>query len=250
MSLQRKILLGFCFLISCNFLSQTWQNKSTLHNINQDSAVKKICSSLKKNKVDTIIIFRKYCIDCFTRVGGEPGHKKDLQSPDSLGNEVLRKNSTPSYIFWIESGHYFVKKIDQLAIYKTIERAKKFQYPLYDYAIKNRQRILNETHLYKSTQLYPDKKPEIYYALLTEKFDAEQSTDATKIVFLIKKDSVLNITFNHNESMPIENTLDSLRNSNSLRTYYYNLVLERNHWKRIIESELFETEFKHLWIKE
>jgi hypothetical protein len=37
---------------------------------------------------------------------------------------------------------------------------------------------------------------------------------------------------------------------NNQQHYYYRFITRFAQWKRIIESELFEIEFKHLWVKE
>ncbi|MCW3072922.1 MAG: hypothetical protein JWO44_2812 [Bacteroidetes bacterium] len=200
--------------------------------------------SLTRNGVDTILTLRAYT-DSMFRISAEPQLARELTvEPPAPLPEIIE----PVYTFWISKGHYFLKKIDQLGVYKTIERKRRTAFPVYDYYFRNKKIIDDGQSL---TDLMDDTlKRKISEDRLTlfelVKIDpAIETGNVTVSIHVqgIKKE----YPFAAYYFMPIASEWDM---GNSDITYYYRFITKAAEWKRIIESELFETEFRHLWQKE
>lgn len=209
--------------------------------------VQRITDSLKKAGTDTILQVYKQCEHCLqVKSQGKAGDKSTM----AFVNETA-----PVYVLWCTNGKYYIKKIDQFGVYKTIERKYWNHFPIYDYYVKNKASIIDKLELTKASTKTPGAGSSgpvpgpKNFAYPVKMMDPVEETDLTSIHILLPNDS-RSITISKDKSNPVIDSNDSLAFGNTKKTYYDNFILERNQWKRIIESELFETEFKHLWVKE
>lgn len=133
---NKRNLLVLSMLLLVSFITKA-QDPDTLFEKKNDVAsdVKKFKDSLVENGIDTLLVYQSSCSDCV--------------SHDSVPDKIFVRSSpysesTPSYVFWIDNNHYYVKKFDEFFNYSTLESYRHHHYPLYDFYFYNAREIQSE----------------------------------------------------------------------------------------------------------
>lgn len=228
---------------------------------NVNNEVERCIDSLNKNDVDTFFVYRKGCFNCYTTpyIGSRKEERKGVK-------HLPRQASIPAYVFWKMKGKYYIKKIDEFSIYETIERWEEVHYPIYDFFMNSvdletiyarkwnskdsdeKQNDINQVTIWDTTEkkempldkpfsdktiihfkiadsLYKEEYDEVYFNVLTEEQERQE---------MVK----------WKEAYPS----DSIIITNSKEHYEIHRKADIYLWMKMVESELFETEMRKLWI--
>jgi hypothetical protein len=224
-----------------------------------------VLDSLKKNKVDTFLVFEKLC--CV-----EPEVTFEIKKKKYMG-KLPESWVCPTYIFWKKDGSYFVKKVDRFKIYPTIPRERFKHFQLYDFferneAYLNKEEILttytdtvkiippNPNDSIKVSQYITRQKGYLYetrypgnFIPLACSFAVTYKTNK-KDFFANYKYSVFQPTGkNTAQDSTYLNNLSGFQGpiANNERNYYVNQSTMIYTWVMLIEREIAEVESRHLW---
>lgn len=255
--LRLVFLLVFCNSISCvhpKRIKEIEQEYGALLPVRIEvfQYVNHFTDSCKKAGIDTLIVFSTY-------YSGErlypPIDYAQLGKKYSRGNYEAESFSTPSYIFWVHNGNYFLKKIDQFSRFKTVSQDKYQNFQLYDFYIRNQSLLEKEKELTD----YPDtngEKKQYTYITTSSPGNFYQTRFSTNTIYIgIKCDTMsFSKTIYKYKYQPLTQTTDSLnyhnRCGNDQKYYYENQQLKIYQWITLIESGLFDIESRKLWERE
>ena len=206
------------------------QTRDALPTVNMNKAVPVLYDSIIRSGVDTILLLRKDCKGC---------NSYAVLNTSAPATKPISE-AAPAYFLWKKNGKYYAKKIDQFGTYRNIERASYIAFPVFDYYFRNADSInyVDKNNLSAENRLLQ----------CAPKPDASMETNYSEIKFKAKADTCL-ILVNSYDILPVCYTQDKYF-SNAPDAFYRRSIEKRMIWLRMTEAMLFETEFKHLWVRE
>jgi hypothetical protein len=222
-------------------------------NYEVSQVINHIVDSLKKQKIDTFLIFQKkennWLLDRqFSTLSKNKNRQPLLLIP------IDRSEST--YLFWIVKGKYFVRRVDQFAVSKTVERPESNHYILYSYYLHNKYSLSTETELstYQDTigAIVNQKSNETMFQIITQNYQyGPYLVDCNKkgAQITILQGQIGNQQFDYltDERRILPNPPNKLatkavRNANDPPYCYQNINMKKNEWMRLVQNEILVLE--------
>ncbi|MCW3103888.1 MAG: hypothetical protein JWO09_2328 [Bacteroidetes bacterium] len=277
---MNKLKLTGGFFSAFIFLLVMSRCKSPDYNAKYHTAIKvsipvpermaEIRQELLKSGVDTMFVYARECQHCYGQavIGKRSEEKKGA-------DYSLLIYSSPSYIFWVSKGTYFVKKVDQFYEYETIKRWDFTQIPLYDYFLRNKPEIERESLFngrrdtvagygingvipteikityglyYEMDRTFISRKrlanSSTYIQFSIPGFTFEKTLEDQYFLPVAGKKEEQKLLAEYREMYPRDSTIIV----NTRENYMKNRDMKLYLWSKIVDSELLEIEMQKLWV--
>lgn len=257
------LILG---LHSCDVYRHSDKDKSIEVRVDIKKETILLKDSLLAAGVNSLFVFQKSCEHCLKQSVVYDSRKEKKGIAYSI-----RAFSTPVYVFWVDKGRYYVKKIDQFEVYPTIERAEELHFPLYDFWQTNYELLLSEQPIRQLADTIIRKNPygkadtivktiPVYYYEPAENIESSRIPQTNRIrIEWYSQNTPFEGTMNENYYNPIattndmclkmrkDNGGDSIVIGNDKTHYQLNRSMKIYTWSKLVESELFDIELRQLW---
>lgn len=255
------------FLMSCKlFQHSTDHYQPMVVKYNVEKRVTELTDSLRSISIDTFFVFSKECHNCYF-TPFIPS-KKDIKKQVRYTSQHYTQ---PAYIFWVQKGHYFIRKVDEFYDYSSIERSKNTQLPLYDYLVENRAFFAEESYIFE--------RYDTLFSPTINTIDFDTIIETTPVVYYIPESQSVDYRNPYSNALSVHYSISGIEDEHRIETAYFEPIappsFEANYmdehqldaifignnnenyrinhgmklyqWTTLIESELLDTETQKLW---